>query len=120
MLLGRFENAWRESDAISARGGRAANQLWDGHHWDNNRVIIRCLHGYRGLIQFIRYAPLVRKIASRVIVQTHPEMVSLFRCVSGIDEIATWDDAPGREKWDRQIEITDLPGACLQRSPRSP
>jgi hypothetical protein len=111
MLLGEFERAWQESDRISRRGARGPDELWNERPFDNNRVIVRCLHGYGDAIQFLRYAPLIRSKASRLIVQTHPEMVSLVRCMRGVDQVVTWHDAPPRQEWDQQIEVTELPRA---------
>jgi hypothetical protein len=113
MLLGRFEDAWRESDSISARSGAGPHALWDGRPFAGKRVIIRCLHGYGDAIQFIRYASMIRQSAARVIVETHPEMVALLACLPFVDGIITWGTAPSlpRDAWDQQIEVTELPWA---------
>jgi hypothetical protein len=62
--LGAFERA--ESDAIAYRGGTDPYRFWDGIPFTGKRVILRCLHGLCDTIQFIRYAPLLRKEASRL------------------------------------------------------
>ena len=111
MLLGDFESAWRESDAILRRGSSTTPELWDGLTFDDKRVIIRCLHGYGDSIQFLRYAKPLRRRASRVIVQTHPEMVSLVERMPGIDQVVTWSSDLPRHGWDQQIEVTELPRA---------
>jgi hypothetical protein len=113
MLLGRFEEAWRESERIAQRGGPDPHRLWDGHPFTGKRVIIRCLHGFGDAIQFVRYARLVRREATRVIVQTHPQLVSLFRGIPFVDEVITWDAGPGVRSvdWDQQIEVMELPRA---------
>lgn len=111
MLAGKFENAWRESDAISRRGNPDPHRLWDGLSFRGKRVMIRCLHGFGDAIQFVRYAKLVRgNQASRVIVQVHPELVSLMRGASFVDEVISWCDE-GSVGWDQQIEVMELPGA---------
>jgi hypothetical protein len=106
MLLGRFEDAWLESDRINARGKPDPNRLWDGGSFSGNRVMIRCLHGFGDAIQFIRYAALVRREASRVLVQTHPEMVSLFGEMQFADNVVSWDG--DSRDWDQQIEVMEL------------
>jgi hypothetical protein len=110
MNLGEFGQAWRESDLIATRGGPDPNALWDGSPFANKRVIIRCLHGYGDAIQFLRYAGLVRQTASRVMVETHPEMVSVLRGIVGVDVVITWD-VERRQSWDQQIEVMELPRA---------
>ncbi len=111
MLLGRFEQAWEESDAIARRGARDPHRFWDGQPFAGKRVIIRCLHGLGDTIQFIRYAEWIRREARSVAVECHPELVRLLRHVQGIDEVFCWGgDAPAAQpEWDSQIEVNELP-----------
>jgi hypothetical protein len=121
MLAGDFEKAWRESDRIAAAGGPDPYRFWDGAPFTGKRVMIRCLHGYGDAIQFIRYATLVRRSASRVTVQTHPELLSLMRGVPGVDDAITWADE-GSVACDQQIELMELPRAfrtTLETIPRA-
>jgi hypothetical protein len=112
MLLGRFEEAWRESDRIAASDGPDPNHLWDGLPFGGKRVIIRCLHGFGDAIQFIRYAWLIRRDAKCVIVEMNPKMVSLFEGTPYIDEVISWAGPACRHtEWDQQIEIMELPRA---------
>ncbi len=112
MLAGRFELAWRESDAIEASGVPDPNRFWDGRPFDGKRVLVRALHGFGDAVQFIRYAPLIRGRAAKLIVQSHPELIPLMRRVEGVDETMTWPDpTDDRERWDQQIEIMELPRA---------
>ncbi len=112
MLSGDFERAWRESDRIAALGRPDPNRFWDGRPFRGKRVLIRCLHGYGDAIQFIRYARLVKREASRVIVQTHPELVSLMRGIPYLDRVITWPDDSAEElDWEQQIEVMELPRA---------
>ena len=112
MLTGDFERAWLESDFIAAMRPDQS-RLWDGRSWRGRRVILRCLHGYGDAIQFIRYAPLLRRDAAALIVQTHPEMVSTLRRADGVDRVISWrSGAPAAApEWERQIEIMELPHA---------
>ena len=112
MLAGEFESAWRESDAIEARGAADPNYFWDGLPFDGRTVLLRALHGYGDAVQFIRYASLIRRCAERLIVQTHPEMMSLLQRVDGVDEVMTWPDPPAEQRqWNQEIEIMELPRA---------
>ncbi len=113
MLLGRFEDAWRESDRVTARRMRPdPNRFWDGLPFTGKRVVIRCLHGYGDAIQFVRYARLVGREASRITVQTHPELVSLLRGMPFVDEVITWPETEeSAGGWEQQIEVMELPRA---------
>ena len=111
MLLGDLERAWQESDAIAQRNSRVDNCFWDGQPFDGKRVIVRSLHGYGDAVQFIRFLPLLKQRAARVIVETHPELVSLIREQPYVDEVITWTDKSSVPAWDQQIEIMELPRA---------
>jgi hypothetical protein len=113
MLLGEFENAWKESDRIAEASTYDPNRFWDGTSWRNRKVMLRCLHGLGDTIQFIRYAPLLRKICSSLTVQTHPELVRLLETVEGIDHVVSWGPAFPNDhtSWEMQMEVTELPFA---------
>ena len=111
MLLGDFERAWRESDAIAQRGRHDPHRFWDGLPFDGKRVILRCLHGLGDAIQFVRYAPLIRSRAQHLVVEAHPCLRRVLACVEGVDEVITWGEAAPRVPpvWDSQVEVNELP-----------
>lgn len=108
MAEGNFEAAWRESDLIESTHYPDPNRFWKGESWSGKRVMLRCLHGLGDTIQFIRYAPLLRRTCAHLTVQTHPELVTLVRTVEGVDKAGTWGES---EDWDIQMEVTELPRA---------
>ena len=63
MLRGEFENAWRASDLIRARGQPDAHRFWNGEPLSGQRVMIRCLHGFGDAVQMLRLLPLLRELA---------------------------------------------------------
>jgi hypothetical protein len=91
MLLGRFEQAWRESAAIEQRGKPDPHRLWDGKPFSDRRVMVRCLHGLGDAIQFIRFASPLRQYASKVIVESPRRLMPLLTRVPGVDEVCTWE-----------------------------
>lgn len=111
MLLGRFASAWRESDSIRVRGAPDPHRMWNGEDVDGKAVMVRCLHGFGDAIQFLRYVPLLRQRAARVIVETSPRFVELAECIDGIDRVLSWNEHAGTTQpdWDVQIEVTELP-----------
>jgi hypothetical protein len=111
MLRGDFEAAWRESDAIRRRGAPDPNRFWMGEDITGKRVILRCLHGLGDAVQFLRYAPMLRQGAAKLIVETPPALVELAPYFDGVDEVITWGESAPRAKpsWDVQMEILELP-----------
>ena len=111
MLLGHFELAWSESDAIRRRGALDPHRFWQGEALRDKRVILRCLHGFGDAVQFLRYVPQLRDIASRVIIEVPPRFRELAPYFDGVEEVITWgDDAPMMApEWDSQIESNELP-----------
>jgi len=107
MLLGRYERAWEESDAIAARCKPDRHRFWDGKPFEGRRVIVRCLHGLGDTIQFIRYAPLVRERAKTLIVEAQPALKRLIEESRVADAVITWGER--EPEWDQQIEIVELP-----------
>ena len=110
MLAGEFEQAWQESDLISQRGTPDSNRLWSGEPLAGKRVVIRCLHGLGDAIQFIRFAPLLRKRAAAISVEVPNCLVRLFQTIPGIDLVFTWEAPPAvPPEWDDHIEVMELP-----------
>lgn len=107
MLLGRFERAWEESDAIAARGNPDPHRYWDGQPFHGRKVLLRCLHGLGDTIQFIRYAPLIREQARALIIEAQPALKSLIEASQLADAVITWGEQ--EPPWDQQVEIVELP-----------
>src|SRR5581483_4555797 len=108
MLQGDFEAAWRESDAIRRRGSPDEHRVWLGEDLAGMRVIVRCLHGFGDIVQFVQYAPMLKRLAATVIWRVPPEMQRIAACFYGVDHVRGWDEERSRD-WDVQVEITELP-----------
>jgi hypothetical protein len=113
MLLGDFELAWRESDAIRRRGAPDPQRFWQGESLRDKRVMLRCLHGFGDAVQFLRYVPRMREIASGLIVEVPPRFRELAACFDGVEEVITWGDGArsSTPEWEVQIESNELPFA---------
>jgi tetratricopeptide (TPR) repeat protein len=94
LLLGRFEDGWRDYESRWRRGRpenaprNFAAPLWLGQEPLAGKTIL--LHGEQGLgdaIQFIRYAPIVARQAARVVVEAPGPLAALFRPVEGVAEV---------------------------------
>ncbi|HEY3703851.1 MAG TPA: hypothetical protein VGL22_02250 [Terracidiphilus sp.] len=111
MLLGNFDRAWQESDAIRRRGAHDPHRFWNGNSIRCKRLIVRCLHGFGDSVQFLRYLPALRRLAAHVILEVAPRFVDIAHCIDGVDQVITWGEhAPAvAPPWDVQIEIIELP-----------
>ncbi|KQS28300.1 glycosyltransferase family 9 protein [Dyadobacter sp. Leaf189] len=115
MLNGEFEAVWKISDeGLKARAGKSEHHLprhfqhiWQGGSLADKRVLVRCYHGLGDTIQFIRYAPLIRQIASEVIIWVQPALIPLLQNVAGIDKLLQLHDGTPEVAYDVDIEIME-------------
>jgi hypothetical protein len=107
MLLGHFEAAWKESDAISRRGNPDPHRFWDGQPFDGRHVLIRCLHGLGDTLQYIRYCRLIRQRAATLTVEAQPPLRTLLQQANIADRVIGWGEK--EPLWDQQVEIVELP-----------
>ena len=117
MQHGAFEEAWKHSDEVlQARAGKPCwhlprhfQYIWDGSSLVGKRVLIRCYHGLGDTIQFIRYVPLVKAIATQVLVWAQPPLLPLLQTVPGIDQVLPLHDGTPEVEYDVDVEIMELP-----------
>jgi len=57
---------------------RHQRQMWDGRSLRSQRVLVRCYHGLGDTVQFIRFMPQLRQIASEVTVWCQPQLIPLL------------------------------------------
>lgn len=116
MRRGEWDAAWRISDRVLAeRGGvpcwdlpRHEQWVWDGSPLDGRRVLVRCYHGLGDTLQFIRYAPLVRAVASHVAVWAQPTLLPLLDTAAGIDRLLPLHDGTPEAEYDVDVEVMEL------------
>jgi hypothetical protein len=116
MRRGDFAAAWRASDEVlRSRAGqpcwhlpRHEQWVWDGTPLDGRRVLVRCYHGLGDTLQFIRYAPLVRRAAAEVTVWAQPALIPLLRTARGIDRLLPLHDGACEAPYDVDVEVMEL------------
>jgi hypothetical protein len=116
MRRGDFTSAWKVCDAVmKARRGTSCSTLprhqqwvWQGEPIDGKRVLVRCYHGLGDTIQFIRFAPMLRQRARRVVVWAQPALIPLLRTARGIDELIPLDDGAPPADYDVDVEVMEL------------
>lgn len=116
MRDGRWEEAWRVTDAQLLQRRRAScwhwprheQYVWKGEPVDDRRVLVRCYHGLGDTIQFVRYMPLLRTRAREVIVWAQPGLVPLLARTDGIDHVLPLHDGVPDVRYDVDVEIMEL------------
>lgn len=90
LVKGDFERGW---PAYEARWSltytpdlRYADRQWDGKRLEGT-LLLATEQGYGDAIQFVRYAPMARKLADRVVLECREGLETLFAGVEGVDEV---------------------------------
>src|SRR5205085_7439756 len=116
MRRGRFEEAWRISDEVLAERDRLScddlprheRWVWRGESLRAKRVFVRCYHGLGDTVQFVRYISLVRQVASSVVLEAQPELISLLRLLCDpADEFVAL--ATPFSDYEVAVELMELP-----------
>jgi hypothetical protein len=117
MRQGQFEEAWQLSDRdVAARAGKPCwhlprhfQYIWGGTPLHGKRVLVRCYHGLGDTIQFIRYAPLLKAMASEVLVWAQAPLLPLLQTMAGIDQLLPLHDGTPDVAYDADVEVMELP-----------
>ena len=119
MRRGNFSAAWEICDRVlRERAGvpcshlpRHEQWIWDGRPFEDRRVLVRCYHGLGDTVQFIRFMPLLKRIAREAIVWAQPPLLPLLRTASGIDRLLPLHDGVPEVEYDVDVELMELPHA---------
>jgi tetratricopeptide (TPR) repeat protein len=113
MLLqsGNYEEGWKEYEWRWKRKQTPPRPFdqprWDGAPLDGRTILIYMEQGLGDMIQFIRYASLVKERGARVVVECPPFLLSLFSHYPGIDRLlAEGETLP---EFDVQAPLMSLP-----------
>jgi hypothetical protein len=115
MRSGNFEEAWKVSDIVLRKGNQHNDHvpehlrnIWNGTPLNGKRVLIRCNHGLGDTIQFIRYAPLVKEIATSLIISAQPQIVPLIKTIHGIEDVLPLGQKINKEEYGVEVEVMEL------------
>jgi tetratricopeptide (TPR) repeat protein len=92
LSLGRFAEGWEEYEyrlMDNTKGLRRdfVHPKWNGEDLSGKTLLLHTEGGFGDAIQFIRYVPLLRGRAGKMILECQPSVVRLFSDTSGIEEI---------------------------------
>jgi len=112
LSMGQFaegwdEFEWRLKDKSMGLRRDFASPQWNGEDLAGKTLLLHTEGGYGDAFQFIRYAPLLRGRAKKIILECAPTLVKLFSDLPGVDEIITRGQA--LPAFDYQIPLQSLP-----------
>ncbi len=91
LISGDLERGFPESESrwlLRRSPPRTFTQpLWDGAPLNGRTIFLHREQGFGDMIQFVRYAPLVKALGGTVLVETQPELLRLFATAPGIDRL---------------------------------
>lgn len=91
LQMGRYADGWREYEwrwrrpASPPRG--FTQPQWDGSPLEGRTILLHMEQGLGDMIQFIRYAPLVKDSGGTVVVECPAFLIPLFSGCPGIDRL---------------------------------
>lgn len=111
LLMGDFENGWREYEwrwrIQGSAPRRFAQPAWDGGPLSGRTCLLFAEQGLGDVIQFVRYAPLVKQRGATTIVECPRPLLPLLATCPGIDRlVARGDPLPA---FDVHIPLLGVP-----------
>jgi hypothetical protein len=130
MRAGRYEEAWRLSDATLRSRDPATRDdpsrpyherwVWDGRSFDGRHVLVRCYHGLGDTIQFVRFLPQLATRAATVTLEVQPSLIPLMDKLEGLTCVMPFDPAAPLPPAECDLEITELPLALRMAPSAAP
>ncbi|NTV49853.1 MAG: tetratricopeptide repeat protein [Geobacteraceae bacterium] len=93
LLQGQYAEGWREYEwrwqkpDFTSPVRYSDVPLWDGSPLNGRTILLHAEQGFGDAIQFVRYAPLVALRGGNVVLECHPQLVSLFQGAGGIQAV---------------------------------
>ncbi len=118
LLLEDFENGWLEYEwrlryfpQGSGYPHRFGLPFWNGESLNGKSILVYDEQGFGDTLMFIRYLPMLRKLADCIVFETRPSLLDLFRQIPFIDEIfMRGSDGRPNIQCDYCIPLLSLPG----------
>lgn len=115
--LENFASGWRHYEArwqLDRQKKRAfAQAWWHGEPFAGKTLLLFAEQGFGDTIQFIRFAPQVKALGGRVVLECQPELVRLMRSAEGVDELVVRETAEAEAMTaaaDLVCPLASLPG----------
>jgi Flp pilus assembly protein TadD len=116
---GRFEEGWRCLEMRKSHGfldNYFTFPRWHGEPLHGKSLIIGFEGGHGDMIQFCRYATVLKAMgATRISLTCHPGLKTLFETLSGVDEVLSFPEEVPASGWDFWTLPLSLPYYCQTR-----
>ena len=116
---GRYEEGWR---CLEARNWYAPLEQylrcprWRGESLDGKSLLIGVEAGHGDMIQFCRYAAVLKARGARQItLLCHPALKTLFASLDGVDSVIALNEAVPKSGWDFWTPPFSIPFHCQTR-----
>ncbi|MBF0450623.1 MAG: tetratricopeptide repeat protein [Candidatus Magnetomorum sp.] len=80
--------------------------FWQGESLENKTILLYSEQGFGDIIQFIRYAPILKKYGATTVAGTFPNLTRLMETASGVDRATS---NASEMDFDYQIHLVSLP-----------
>jgi len=112
LLQGNFEQGWADYESRWSQPGLVPRSWprprWDGLPLEGKTILVHAEQGLGDTLQFIRYAPLVKRRGGTVLVECQPALVTLLSRCPGIDRVLP--EGTPLPDFDVQVPLLSLPG----------
>jgi Flp pilus assembly protein TadD len=111
LAQGDYERGWAEYEwrwqRKRSRPRPFAQPAWDGKPLEGRTILLHMEQGLGDMIQFVRYAPLVKERGGRVVVECPETLRELFATVAGVDQVVV--ERSPLPPFDVQAPLMSLP-----------
>ncbi|NIF72347.1 tetratricopeptide repeat protein [Burkholderia sp. Ap-962] len=82
-----YEWRWRDGQLDASRRGFAQPRWTHGMPLAGRTILLYAEQGLGDTLQFCRYAPLVKALGARVVLEVQPELIALLGSLDGVDAL---------------------------------
>jgi tetratricopeptide (TPR) repeat protein len=123
LLCGDYERGWAEYEwrwrcPKTTPLPAQSQPRWDGAPLAGRTILVHAEQGLGDTLHFVRYAPLLKALGGRVILQCQGVLIPLLRRCSGIDEFVAWRaPSPACDVWSPLMSLPALFHTALSTIP---
>lgn len=101
-----YEWRWNKADFTSPRR-HTDIPIWDGSELHGRTILLHAEQGFGDTIQFVRYIQLVVQQGGSVVLECHPQLVSLLKEIEGVLAVVPFDSPVPQSGF--QLPLLSLP-----------